>query len=57
MGVAIEAQVDTLAFFHHDPMHDDKAVAAMAETAQRLIAARGAMLQCYPAREGQVVEL
>ena len=55
--VAIEAQVGTLAFFHHDPLHDDKAVEAMAETAQRLIGARGAMLQCYPAREGQVVEL
>jgi phosphoribosyl 1,2-cyclic phosphodiesterase len=55
--VAIEAQVGTLAFFHHDPLHDDKAVAAMAETAQQLITDRGAMLQCFPAREGQVVEV
>ncbi|HYH40985.1 MAG TPA: MBL fold metallo-hydrolase [Burkholderiales bacterium] len=57
VAVAIEAQVGTLAFFHHDPLHDDKAVAAMADTAHDLIKARGATLECFAAREGQVVEL
>ena len=57
VDVAIEAQVRTLAFFHYDPLHDDQAVAAMADTAQQLISARGATLECFAAREGQVVEL
>ena len=57
VAVAIEAQVGALAFFHHDPLHDDEAVAAMAETADQLIKSRGATLECFAAREGQVVEL
>jgi phosphoribosyl 1,2-cyclic phosphodiesterase len=55
--VAMEAQVRALAFFHHDPLHDDTTVAAMAETAQRLIHARGSALHCFAAREGQVLEV
>jgi phosphoribosyl 1,2-cyclic phosphodiesterase len=55
--VAIEAQVRALALFHHDPLHDDKMVAAMEETAQRLTAARGSAVHCFAAREGQVVEI
>jgi phosphoribosyl 1,2-cyclic phosphodiesterase len=54
---AMEAGVRTLAFFHHDPLHDDTAVAAMENTAQRLIAARGSALRCFAAREGQVLEV
>ena len=57
VNVALEAQVRALAFFHHDPLHGDNAVAAMAETADRLIKARGSSLQCFAAREGQVLEL
>jgi phosphoribosyl 1,2-cyclic phosphodiesterase len=57
VDVAIEAHVRSLAFFHHDPLHDDKAVEAMFETAQQLIKQRGAALECFPAREGQVIEL
>jgi hypothetical protein len=53
----LAAQVRALAIFHHDPNHDDEAVAAMAETANRLIAARGSPLHCFAAREGQVFEL
>ena len=55
--VALAAQVRSLAFFHHDPLHDDPAVAAMAQTANRLIEARGSSLHCFAAREGQVLEL
>jgi len=55
--VAIEAQVRALALFHHDPLHDDAAVAAMAQSAQRLIEARGSALRCFAAREGQVLEV
>jgi phosphoribosyl 1,2-cyclic phosphodiesterase len=57
VSVAIEAQVRTLAFFHHDPLHDDAAVEAMADTARELIEARAATLECFAAREGQVVVL
>jgi phosphoribosyl 1,2-cyclic phosphodiesterase len=57
VGVALEAEVRMLAFFHHDPLHDDDAVAAMARTANQLIEARGASLRCFPAREGEVLEV
>jgi phosphoribosyl 1,2-cyclic phosphodiesterase len=54
---ALAAGVRSLALFHHDPMHDDATVAAMAETAQGLIAARQARLECFAAREGAVIDL
>lgn len=55
--VALAAQVRALCLFHHDPLHDDTTVAAMAETAKRLIDARGSALHCFAAREGQVIEV
>ncbi len=55
--VALKAQVRSLALFHHDPMHDDETVAAMAEAARRLIAASGSSLDCFAAKEGQVIDL
>jgi phosphoribosyl 1,2-cyclic phosphodiesterase len=55
--VALEAKVAALAFFHHDPLHDDPTVTAMAETANRLIEARGSTLRCFAAREGQVLDV
>ena len=54
---ALAARVRSLAFFHHDPLHDDPMVASMAETANRLIEARGSSLHCFAAQEGQVLEL
>ena len=54
---ALAAQVRSLAFFHHDPLHDDTMVASMAETANRLIETRGSSLRCFAAQEGQVLEL
>ena len=54
---ALAGQVRSLAFFHHDPLHDDPMVASMAETANRLIKARGSSLNCFAAQEGQVLEL
>ena len=55
--VALEAKVRALAFYHHDPLHDDPTVAAMAETAHRLIESHGSSLHCFAAREGQVIEV
>ncbi|HUP94963.1 MAG TPA: MBL fold metallo-hydrolase [Burkholderiales bacterium] len=57
VNVALEAQVRALALFHHDPLHDDEAVASMAQTAHHLIQQRGSNIQCFAAREGQVLEL
>jgi phosphoribosyl 1,2-cyclic phosphodiesterase/CheY-like chemotaxis protein len=55
--VALKGEVKTLGLFHHDPMHSDEIVAAMAESAQRLCAARGSALRCFAAYEGQVIEI
>ncbi|HZM43980.1 MAG TPA: MBL fold metallo-hydrolase [Burkholderiales bacterium] len=55
--VALEAQVGTLAFFHHDPLHDDPEVAKMAEQAIQMIGARNSSLQCFAAREGQTLDV
>jgi phosphoribosyl 1,2-cyclic phosphodiesterase len=55
--VALKAQVRRLALFHHDPMHADDVITAMVEVAQRLIAAQLSPLQCFAAREGQIVDL
>ena len=55
--VALEAQVGTLAFFHHDPLHDDPEVAKMAEQAIQMIGARNSSLHCFAAREGQTLDV
>ncbi len=55
--VALAAEARALAFFHHDPLHDDATVAAMAETATQLINARGSSLRSVAAPEGQVLDL
>jgi len=55
--VALKAQARRVAFFHHDPMHDDRTVTAMIEAGRRLIASRGASLECLAAREGEVIEI
>lgn len=55
--VALKAEVRALALFHHDPMHGDEVVAAMEAEARRLIAARGATLRCFAAREKQTVHV
>ena len=55
--VALAAQVRSLAFFHHDPLHDDDTVTAMAEIARRLIEGRQLSLLCFGAREGQTLSL
>lgn len=55
--VAVRGGVKALALFHHDPMHTDDVIAAMVETAQRQIAARGAALTCFAAYEGQTLDL
>jgi phosphoribosyl 1,2-cyclic phosphodiesterase/CheY-like chemotaxis protein len=55
--VALQAQVKTLALYHHDPMHTDEVVTAMEATARRIVQERGAMMHCFAAQEGQVIEV
>ena len=57
VDAALQAGARRVALFHHDPMHDDETIAKMVDTARDLIAARGASLECFAAREGQVIEL
>lgn len=49
------AEVGSLALFHHDPLHDDPAVDALAEGARSM--ANGAFDRVEAAREGEVLEL
>ena len=56
VDVALKARVKRLALFHHDPMHGDEVVTGMVEVAQRRIGAARSPLQCFAAREGQVLE-
>ena len=57
VDAALQAEVRALAFFHHDPLHDDKAVEAMGDTGRQIIESRGAKLECFPAREGAALEI
>jgi phosphoribosyl 1,2-cyclic phosphodiesterase len=57
VGVALKADVKSLALFHHDPMHTDEVVAEMLEKAQGVIAAERSPVRCFAAAEGLVVEV
>ena len=57
MGVALKADVKSLALFHHDPMHTDEVVAEMLDKAKRVIAGQGSNVRCVAAAEGLVVEV
>ena len=55
--LALAAGVQTLALFHHDPMHGDDVVARMERDARQLIASRGSSMRCFAAAEGQSLTL
>jgi phosphoribosyl 1,2-cyclic phosphodiesterase len=52
VSLALEAEVQTLLLFHHDPSHDDKTVDTMVESALELAAKSGKPLQVIGAQEG-----
>src|SRR5215467_5982585 len=52
VSLALEAEVQTLLLFHHDPSHDDKTVDAMVEFARELATKSGKPLQVAAAHEG-----
>lgn len=55
LGIASGAKV--LALYHHDPWHEDALLDAIEGESRELIKRAGAKLECFAAREGQVIQL
>ena len=57
VALALEAEVQTLLLFHHDPSHDDKIVNTMVESARELVVESGSHLEIAGAQEGSEILL
>ena len=57
VSLALEAEIQTLMLFHHDPHHDDEKVDAMLESARELVAKSGKPLKVEAAQEGAEILL
>ena len=58
LSLADEAEVEQLAFFHHDPMHSDSDIDALVEDAMgRHQQAGGRRMVAFPAAEDQEIQL
>lgn len=57
VSLALAAEARRLVLFHHDPAHDDEAVARMAGHARELARSVGAEMLVEAAREGAVIPL
>ena len=57
VSLALEADVQTLVLFHHDPHHDDEKVDAMLEAARELAAKSRRPLEIVAAQEGSEILL
>jgi ribonuclease BN (tRNA processing enzyme) len=57
VGLALEAEVQTLLLFHHDPSHDDKTVDTMVESARELAIKSGSHLEVAGAQQGSEILL
>jgi ribonuclease BN (tRNA processing enzyme) len=55
--LALQAQVQQLFLFHHDPDHDDAKISQMVQEARELVASQKGALKVDAAREGLTVEL
>jgi diguanylate cyclase (GGDEF)-like protein len=55
--IALAANVRKLALFHHDPTHDDDAIAKIEETQRARAAAAGSKLDIFAAAEGMEFQL
>jgi hypothetical protein len=54
VSLALDADVQKLLLFHHDPSHDDQMVDKMAECARALVRKSGKSLEVEPPRQGGV---
>ena len=57
VSLALDAEVQTLLLFHHDPNHDDRTVEAMEKSARELVAKSGRPLEIAAAQEGNEILL
>jgi phosphoribosyl 1,2-cyclic phosphodiesterase len=57
VALALEAEVQTLFLFHHDPGHDDAMVDAMIESARELATKNGSHLEVSGAQQGSEILL
>jgi phosphoribosyl 1,2-cyclic phosphodiesterase len=57
VSLALEAEVQTLLLFHHDPSHDDDMVDAMVESARELVTKSGRPLEITGAHEASEILL
>jgi phosphoribosyl 1,2-cyclic phosphodiesterase len=57
VSLALDAEVQTLLLFHHDPNHDDRAVEAMEKSARELVAKSGKPMEVAAAQEGSEILL
>jgi phosphoribosyl 1,2-cyclic phosphodiesterase len=57
VSLALDAEVQTLLLFHHDPSHDDRTVEAMEKSARELVAKSGKPLEVAAAQEGSEILL
>jgi len=57
VALAMEAEVQTLFLFHHDPSHDDTMVDRMVESARELVMKSGSNLEVAGAQQGTEILL
>lgn len=57
VSLALEAEVQTLLLFHHDPSHDDEMVDRMVESARELVRKSGSHLEVAGAQQGSEILL
>jgi phosphoribosyl 1,2-cyclic phosphodiesterase len=57
VNLALEARVKNLALFHHDPEHSDEDIDDLLASAQNIIEERVSAINCFAAREGEVINL
>jgi phosphoribosyl 1,2-cyclic phosphodiesterase len=57
VALALEAEVQTLLLFHHDPSHDDEMVDMMVESARELAIKSGSHLDVAGAQQGSEILL
>jgi phosphoribosyl 1,2-cyclic phosphodiesterase len=57
VSLALDAEVQKLLLFHHDPNHDDWTVEAMEKSARELVAKSGSPLEIAAAQEGSEILL
>ena len=57
LDLAQKAEVKRMALFHHDPLHDDDKLDARLIESIALISSRKLAIECFAAKEGQIIEL